>query len=108
MPNTLCLNMIVKNEIGVLERCLSSVRPFISHWVIVDTGSTDGTQDLIRRELAGIPGELFERPWRDFGHNRSEAIDLARAFSGEDAAKFVNGVLDGVFRSLREEGKVVE
>ena len=38
----------------------------------------------------------------------NEAIDLARAFSGEDAAKFVNGVLDGVFRSLREEGKVVE
>jgi transcription termination factor NusB len=38
----------------------------------------------------------------------NEAIELARAFSGEDAVKFVNGVLDGVFRSLREEGKVVE
>ena len=38
----------------------------------------------------------------------NEAIELARAFSGEDAVKFVNGVLDGVFRSLREEGKVVD
>jgi transcription antitermination factor NusB len=38
----------------------------------------------------------------------NEAIELARAFSGEDAVKFVNGVLDGVFRALREEGKVVE
>ena len=28
----------------------------------------------------------------------NEAIELARAFSGEEAAKFVNGVLDGVFR----------
>lgn len=37
-----------------------------------------------------------------------EAIELARAYSGEDAAKFVNGVLDGVFRKLKEEGKVVE
>jgi N utilization substance protein B len=38
----------------------------------------------------------------------NEAIELARAFSGEDAAKFVNGVLDGVFRVLKAEGKVVE
>jgi N utilization substance protein B len=37
-----------------------------------------------------------------------EAIELARTYSGEDAAKFVNGVLDGVFRKLKEEGKVVE
>jgi len=38
----------------------------------------------------------------------NEAIELARAFSGEDAARFVNGVLDGVLRVLKEEGKVVE
>jgi glycosyltransferase involved in cell wall biosynthesis len=75
---SVCLNMIVKNESRVLKRCLDSVRPFIQSWVIVDTGSTDGTQELIRRELAGIPGELHERPWRDFGHNRSEALALAR------------------------------
>jgi N utilization substance protein B len=37
-----------------------------------------------------------------------EAIDLARSYSGDEAAKFVNGVLDGVFRKLREEGKVIE
>lgn len=36
----------------------------------------------------------------------SEAIELARAYSGEDAAKFVNGVLDGVYRRLRDEGLV--
>jgi N utilization substance protein B len=38
----------------------------------------------------------------------SEAIELARAYSGEDAAKFVNGVLDGAYRRLKEEGAVVE
>ena len=26
----------------------------------------------------GIPGELHERPWRNFGHNRSEALTLAQ------------------------------
>jgi glycosyltransferase involved in cell wall biosynthesis len=78
VSNTICLNMIVKDEAHVLARCLSSVRPFIHHWVIVDTGSTDATEAVIRRELEGIPGELHHRPWRDFGHNRTEAIELAR------------------------------
>lgn len=77
MP-TLCLNMIVKNEARVIRRCLDSVRPFINSWVIVDTGSDDGTQAIVREHLAGLPGELLERPWRDFGHNRTEAIALAQ------------------------------
>ena len=77
MTNSICLNMIVKNEAGVIRRCLDSVMPFIDRWVIVDTGSTDGTQDIIANHLRGLPGQLFERPWKDFGHNRSEAIQLA-------------------------------
>jgi hypothetical protein len=74
----ICLNMIVKNEATVIRRCLDSVRPVITHWVIVDTGSTDGTQDIIRDYLRDLPGELHERPWRDFAQNRSEALELAR------------------------------
>lgn len=38
----------------------------------------------------------------------SEAIELARAYSGEEAAKFVNGVLDGVYRRLKDEGLVTD
>lgn len=75
--STVCLNMIVKNEAGVIDRCLDSVLPFIHSWAIVDTGSTDGTQDLVRERLAGLPGTLFERPWTDFGRARTEAIQLA-------------------------------
>lgn len=75
---SICLNMIVKNEARVIERCLRSVRPFITTWVIVDTGSTDGTQDKIGRLLPDVPGELHNRPWVHFGHNRSEALALAR------------------------------
>jgi glycosyltransferase involved in cell wall biosynthesis len=79
MPGqSICLNMIVKDESHVIRRCLDTVKPFISHWVIVDTGSTDGTQQIIREHLAGIPGELHERPWKDFGHNRTEALELAK------------------------------
>ncbi|MDH6224397.1 glycosyltransferase [Streptomyces sp. MJP52] len=79
MPKqTICLCMIVKNESHVIERCLGSVRHLIDTWVISDTGSTDGTQDLIRRALDGIPGELHEEPWVDFGHNRTRNIRRAR------------------------------
>ena len=77
MKQTVCLNMIVRNEHRVIERCLNSVKRFIDYWVIVDTGSTDGTQDLIRRCLDDTPGELIERPWVDFAHNRSEALEFA-------------------------------
>lgn len=77
-PQTICLCMIVKNEARVIERCLASVRPLIDTWVITDTGSTDGTPDLIREALAGIPGELREEPWVDFGHNRTWNIQQAR------------------------------
>jgi FkbM family methyltransferase len=73
--------MIVKDETAVIERCLRSIRPFIDCWSIVDTGSTDGTQRLISKSLAELPGELHERPWRDFGHNRTEALELARAWA---------------------------
>jgi hypothetical protein len=74
----ICLNMIVKNESKVIARCLASTRPFIDTWVIVDTGSTDGTQDIIRSCLPDLPGELYERPWRNFGANRTEALQFAR------------------------------
>ena len=78
MSQTLCLNMIVKDEAPVIRRCLEAARPLIDSWVIVDTGSTDGTQDIVREVLGDLPGELHERPWVDFGTNRSEAIELAR------------------------------
>ena len=75
---TVCLNMIVKDEAPVIARCLASVRPLIDSWAIVDTGSTDGTQEIVRRQLADLPGELIERPWRDFAGNRTEALQHAR------------------------------
>ena len=77
---TICLNMIVRNEAHIATEVLDAVAPYIDTWVIVDTGSNDGTQDLIRTHLhrLGFPGELHERPWHNFGHNRTEALTLAQ------------------------------
>jgi glycosyltransferase involved in cell wall biosynthesis len=77
---TIALVMIVKDEAHVVTEAFDSVREFIDTWCIVDTGSSDGTQDLIRSYFAeaGIPGELHEREWVDFAHNRTEALQLSR------------------------------
>jgi len=77
-PQLICLSMIVKNESAVIERCLRSVKPYIQSWAIADTGSSDGTQDIVRRVMADLPGELIERPWVDFASNRNQALELAR------------------------------
>lgn len=84
MKPTVCLNMIVRDEAPVIRRCLESVRPMIDTWVILDTGSTDGTQDVIRDCYADLPGELHERAWKGFDKSRTEAIELAR-----DAADYL-------------------
>lgn len=70
---TLC--MIVKDESATLERTLRSVKPHIDRFVVMDTGSTDGTQDLVRRVMDGVPGEVPERPFVDFATTRNAALD---------------------------------
>ena len=78
------LVMIVKDEAPVIERCLASVRPVISKWTIVDTGSTDSTKQLIWNALKDINGSLYDRPWVNFEHNKSEAIRLAEQEPGPE------------------------
>lgn len=71
--------MIVKNEASVISRCLESVKPLISYWIIVDTGSTDETKKIISDCMKGLPGAIFQRPWVNFAHNRSEALALSKS-----------------------------
>lgn len=75
--NTLCLNMIVKNESSIILRLLESVEPFIDSFCICDTGSTDNTIELIQTffKNANIQGKIVQEPFRDFGYNRSFALN---------------------------------
>lgn len=73
----LALCMIVRDESHVIRRCIESVRDLVDSWIICDTGSTDGTPELIHELLGDLPGELFHTRWVDFGHNRSELMALA-------------------------------
>ena len=73
--------MIVKNESHIIEKTLKMLTETLdfSYWVISDTGSTDNTKKIIKSffKNLNIPGELVEHEWRDFGYNRSKALESA-------------------------------
>lgn len=77
----LCLNMIVKDESAIIRGTLEKLvkNAPIDYWVICDTGSTDGTQDIITSffKEKGIPGELYQDEWKNFGFNRTKALQYA-------------------------------
>ena len=78
MPIT--LGIIVRDESRIIQRCLDRVKDHITGWVIIDTGSTDNTKALVRESLEGIPGKILDRPWVDFGFNRSELVVEAQHY----------------------------
>ena len=43
---SICLTMIVSDEAHIVSDVLDATAPYIDYRVVVDTGSTDGTQDL--------------------------------------------------------------
>jgi len=99
MKKTITLCMIVKNESHIILECLNTVYKYLDYWVICDTGSTDGTQDIIKKffEEKGIPGEIQQHEWKGFGHNRTQAF---RACEGKadyalviDADDYIDGTI---------------
>jgi glycosyltransferase involved in cell wall biosynthesis len=78
-PISACL--IVRNEIANIEACLQSIRPFVKEIVVVDTGSTDGTQEIVKR-YADVFEEFREcndenDRIQDFSLARQRSFDLA-------------------------------
>ncbi len=78
--NLICYCMIVKNAGEILEKVLIENMPIIDRWVILDTGSTDGTQDVIRRVLKNKKGCLYEEPFINFRDSRNRCLDLAKNY----------------------------
>jgi len=77
-PIKIGLCMIVKDEAHIIHESLTATLPLIDTYCIVDTGSSDNTIEVIKKFYSdkGIQGEVHERPWKNFGHNRSEALAL--------------------------------
>ena len=71
---TISLCMIVKNEEGILARCLDSIVDLVEEVVIVDTGSADRT-----REIAALyTSRIYDFAWTDdFSAARNYAFSKA-------------------------------
>jgi glycosyltransferase involved in cell wall biosynthesis len=62
---------IAKNEANCIEGFFEQFRHVTRDWCLLDTGSTDGTQDLA--QAAGV--QVAESPFVDFAHSRNEALE---------------------------------
>lgn len=66
--------LIVKNEEETVERCIKSILPIIDELIIVDTGSTDRTIEIVRK----YTNHIHFYQWNDnFAEVRNFAISKA-------------------------------
>lgn len=74
MKPLLSLCMILKDEASSIREVLEAVRPWIDRWTILDTGSTDGTQDIVEEVMRDVPGGLCKGAFIDFATARNEVL----------------------------------
>ncbi|MBE2245471.1 MAG: glycosyltransferase family 2 protein [Burkholderiaceae bacterium] len=73
MAARLSVIVITKNEAGRLPTCLASVA-FADEIIVVDSGSSDGTQEIAR----GLGARVIETAdWPGFGPQKQRALDAA-------------------------------
>lgn len=75
MPSpTISLCMIARNEESFIEDCLRSVQGVCHELILVDTGSTDRTQEIAK----ALGARVVETPWTDdFAAARNVGVELA-------------------------------
>lgn len=76
----LAWNTIVRNEAAIIERCVRSLLPHVDAAVVLDTGSSDGTPELLRDlfDKAGKPIEIHAAGFVNFAQARNLALIHAR------------------------------
>ena len=72
MKSLISLVSIVKNEEAILERMINSVKGIVDEFVIVDTGSSDSTKEIISKYQT-----VIEIPFVNYVETKNEAIKKA-------------------------------
>lgn len=74
------LTQIMKNESHIAKRMLDSIKTIIDGIVIVDTGSTDNSIEIVKKwgEDNGVETYVFEKAFDDFASVRNLSFEKAR------------------------------
>lgn len=74
------LFQIIKQEEHIVDRWLSSVKDLADGIVVVDTGSTDGSVEAVRKwgKENNIETNVFEREFDNFENSRNYSIEKAK------------------------------
>jgi len=73
-PNALSVIVITKNEAHDIRACLESVHGWVDEIVVIDSGSTDGTQAICRE----LGARVVETDWPGFGPQKQRALEAAQ------------------------------
>jgi len=76
----LVLTQIMKNEAHVVTRMLNSIKSVVDIIVLIDTGSTDNTIEVVKKWGVdnNIETHVFERPFDNFEASRNFSIEMGR------------------------------
>ena len=71
--NKIILNLMIKNESKIIERCIGRALEHVDAVSILDTGSTDNTVEICNTFLtaSGKPFKVSVEPFKNFGFNRT-------------------------------------
>lgn len=82
---------ILKNEASNIRGVLEAVKPWIDGWTVLDTGSTDNTQDIVREVMGSMPGELYEESFIDFATTRNRVLEIDAREGGAEFQIMLSG-----------------
>ena len=98
-PDDLAVLILTFNSADVIERTVNAARQVGSTIICVDSGSTDGTQDILRQ----LGCQLHERAFKNYADQRNWAIEnLGNRFAWQlhlDADEILDNEAIGAIRS---------
>ena len=74
MNTSISVVIICNNEAHIIARTIGAVQQFTDDIVVVDSGSTDGTQQIVTATGA----RLLQTGWEGYGTNKNKGVAIAR------------------------------
>lgn len=111
MAALLTLILTTHNDATTVAEAIASAKPFVDRYVVVDTGSKDGTKEALVAALEGLEGQIVDTSFKDFSTTANAGLEtlaeggFALLLSGHE--KLVGGEALRAFLTEHAEAKGV-